>query len=93
MDASFPVRVVADDRQGPQGRAESGELKRALERAILELPLEYRMPLVLREVEGLSTAEAAAIMELGQAAFKSRLHRARLVVREAVEGFMEEDRP
>ena len=69
-------------------RAEAGDLQRALERAILDLPVKYRMPLVLRDVEGLSTAEAADIMDLGEAAFKSRLHRARLAVREAVEPFM-----
>ena len=86
-----PAVEVADQRPGPHGRAESGELQRALERAILGLPVEYRMPLVLRDVEGLSTAEAAAIMELGEAAFKSRLHRARLAVRAAVEPFMGED--
>ena len=49
------------------------------------------MPLILRDIEGLSTAEAAAIMELGEAAFKSRLHRARLAVREAVQGYLPED--
>ena len=49
------------------------------------------MPLVLRDVEGLSTAQAAAAMDLGEAAFKSRLHRARLAVREAVEHYVAEE--
>ena len=79
---------IPDERQAPQARAESHELRRALEAAILALPLEYRMPLVLRDVEGLSTAQAADVMELGEAAFKSRLHRARLAVREAVDHFV-----
>lgn len=83
-----PAMEVADERAGQEGRAEAGDLRRALERAILDLPVDYRMPLVLRDVEGLSTAEAAAIMQLGEAAFKSRLHRARLAVREAVEPFV-----
>ena len=83
-----PAIEVADDRPGPDARAEAGDLQRALERAILDLPVKYRMPLVLRDVEGLSTAEAADIMDLAEAAFKSRLHRARLAVREAVEPFM-----
>ena len=43
---------------------------------------------MLRDVEGLSTAQAADVMELGEAAFKSRLHRARLAVREAVDHFV-----
>ena len=38
-------------------------------------------PLVLRDIEGRSTSEAAEIMELGEAAFKSRLHRGRMALR------------
>jgi len=82
------VSEVPDERQAPQARAEGHELRRALEAAILALPLDYRLPLVLRDVEGLSTAQAAAVTELGEAAFKSRLHRARLAVRAAVEDFV-----
>jgi len=51
------------------------------------LPPDYRAPLVLRDVEGLSTSEAAEILELGEAAFKSRLHRARLAVRRALDEY------
>jgi len=39
---------------------------------------------VLRDVEGLSTQEAAEVAGIGQAAFKSRLHQARLRVRAAI---------
>jgi len=73
---------------GPALVAQHRDLKAALERAIAELGPELREALVLRDVEGLSTAEAAAIMELGEAAFKSRLHRARLAVRTAVAGYL-----
>jgi RNA polymerase sigma-70 factor (ECF subfamily) len=76
---------AAEERQGPHARAEAHDLRRALEAAIMELPMEYRMPLVLRDVHGLSTSEAARAMDLGEPAFKSRLHRARLTVRAAVE--------
>jgi RNA polymerase sigma-70 factor (ECF subfamily) len=82
---------VPDERQAPAARAEAHELRRALQAAILALPLDYRLPLVLRDVEGLSTAQAAAVMELGEAAFKSRLHRARLTVREAVDDFVTQE--
>jgi RNA polymerase sigma-70 factor (ECF subfamily) len=82
---------VPDERAGPHARAQTHELRGALERAILALPLDYRMPLVLRDVEGLSTAQAAAVMELGEAAFKSRLHRARMAVREAVEDYVAQE--
>jgi RNA polymerase sigma-70 factor, ECF subfamily len=79
---------IPDERQAPHTQVRTHELRRALERAILALPLDHRMPLVLRDVEGLSTAQAAAVMELGEAAFKSRLHRARMAVREAVEDYV-----
>ncbi len=46
---------------------------------------------MLRDIEGLSTAEAAAIMDIGEAAFKSRLHRARLAVRDAVRDHLPQD--
>ena len=56
----------------------------ALSRALAELPPELRTAIVLRDVEGLSTQEAAAIAGVGQAAFKSRLHQARLRVRASI---------
>lgn len=85
---------IADERDAPHVRAEARDLLQDLQAAILALPLEYRMPLVLRDVEGLSTAEAAAVMDLGEAAFKSRLHRARMAVRAAVDDLVspEEER-
>ena len=74
-----------DVRAAPDERASEAELRGALERAVRALPLKYRAPLILRDIEGLSNAEAASVLELGEAAFKSRLHRARLAVRKAVE--------
>jgi RNA polymerase sigma factor (sigma-70 family) len=82
---------IPDERHSPHERAQAHELRGALERAILALPLDQRMPLVLRDVEGLSTEQAAAVMDLGEAAFKSRLHRARLAVREAVEHYVAQE--
>jgi RNA polymerase sigma-70 factor, ECF subfamily len=71
----------ADD---PLRQAEASELRVALGRAIAELPPPLRIAIVLRDVEGLSTQEAAEIAGIGQAAFKSRLHQARLRVRAAI---------
>jgi RNA polymerase sigma-70 factor (ECF subfamily) len=64
-----------------------------LERAVRDLPVDYRTPLILRDIEGLSTKEAAEVMELGEAAFKSRLHRARLAVRKAVDVYVQGQEP
>jgi RNA polymerase sigma-70 factor, ECF subfamily len=82
-----PIENAPDWSEAPEFRAEQGQLRRVLEDAVRALPLEYRAPLILRDVEGLSTQEAADVMELREAAFKSRLHRARLAVRRAVDQY------
>src|SRR5215831_11721071 len=68
----------------PALRAETRELRVALLRALRDLPPELRIAIVLRDIEGLSTQDAAEVAGLGQAAFKSRLHQARLRVRAAI---------
>ena len=68
----------------PARQAEASELRHALARALDELPPPLRTAIVLRDVEGLSTQDAAEIAGIGQAAFKSRLHQARLRVRAAI---------
>jgi len=68
----------------PAQQVEASELRQALARALAELPPPLRTAIVLRDVEGLSTQEAAQIAGVGQAAFKSRLHQARLRVRDAI---------
>jgi RNA polymerase sigma-70 factor, ECF subfamily len=86
-----PILEAPDWSEAPDTRAEQDELRGVLENSIRALPFEYRAPVILRDVEGLSTKEAAEVMELGEAAFKSRLHRARLVLRRALdEHFLEE---
>jgi RNA polymerase sigma-70 factor, ECF subfamily len=70
--------------------AEQRELRSAVEDAIRDLPAEYRLPITLRDIEGLTTKEASELMELSEAAFKSRLHRARMAIRAAVEPLLEE---
>ena len=82
-----PIEEAPDWSEAPEFRAEQSDLRRVLEDAVRALPPDYRGPLILRDVEGLSTQEAAEVMELGEAAFKSRLHRARLAVRRAVDEY------
>ncbi len=85
-----PIPEAPDWSQAPETRLAQTDLRALLEDAIRALPIEYRAPIILRDVEGLSTLQAAEVMDLGEAAFKSRLHRARLAVRRALdEYFME----
>ena len=76
-----PVDELPDRRPGPTEQAEREELRAALRRALGELPVDLRAPVVLRDIEGLSTREAAAVLDLGEPAFKSRLHRGRIALR------------
>ncbi len=78
------VQLPAPANQEPADQAEHHELHATLDRVIAELEPMYRVALVLRDIEGLSTREAAEIVGMGEAAFKSRLHQARLRVRAAI---------
>lgn len=63
------------------------ELRDQLERAISRLPEEYRMIFVLRDVDGLSNQEVGEILGVSVPAVKSRLHRARLMLRKRLNKF------
>jgi RNA polymerase sigma-70 factor (ECF subfamily) len=76
-----PIDDLADPSLGPAARAEDDELRATLGQALGELPPALRAPVVLRDVEGLSTRDAASVLDLGEAAFKSRLHRGRMALR------------
>ncbi len=65
----------------PERQAYASELKRLVEESVDALPDSYRAVFMLREIEGLSTAETAAGLELGEEAVKTRLHRARALMR------------
>ena len=80
-----PVDAAPDWSQSPERRAEDADLRAVLERAVRALPIAYRAPLILRDIEGLTTEEAAAVLDIREAALKSRLHRARLAVRRAID--------
>jgi len=65
----------------PERQAYASELKRLVEESVDALPDSYRTVFMLREIEGLSTTETAEGLELGEEAVKTRLHRAKAIVR------------
>lgn len=65
------------------------ELRQVLDNAILQLPIEQRIVFVLRDVEGRSAEEAAAILKLSTPAVKSRLRRARVFLRAQLQEYIE----
>lgn len=68
----------------PERHAYAEELRRVLEAAVEALPESYRTVFMLRDIEGLSTAETGEGLGLGDEAVKTRLHRARAMIRRAV---------
>ena len=63
------------------------ELRKRLVAALKELPEIYRAPVLLRDVQGLSTGEASAVLKLKPQTLKSRLHRGRLFLRDRLAEF------
>lgn len=76
---------IADWSQLPETQAMNGELRSVLHEAIHELPELYRSTLLLRDLEGLTTEETAEILGVGTDAVKTRLHRARLMMRKKLD--------
>lgn len=68
----------------PEQQAANTELSGLLEQAILELPDSYRVVLMLRDVEQLSTSETAFALDLSEENVKTRLHRSRTMVRKTL---------
>jgi len=77
---TFEMKQVSRDPD-PEGLAASEEVRSILESVIEDLPDTYRTVFVLREIEELSTAETAESLEVTEETVKTRLHRARAVLR------------
>lgn len=82
VQADMKSTLASNDN--PEESAAKKELQSALESAILSLPPKYRTVIMVRDVEELSTAEAASALELSEEAVKVRLHRARALVKRAL---------
>jgi RNA polymerase sigma-70 factor, ECF subfamily len=63
------------------------QLRRRVFRAILALPAIYRAPVMLRDIQGMSTEEASALLRVKDQTLKSRLHRGRLILRKQLADF------
>lgn len=72
------------EERNPERQALNAELRRKLEEAMDRLPEQYRTVVVLRDVEQMSTAEAAATLGITALAVKIRLHRARAALRRSL---------
>ena len=77
-----------DEKPLPDADLVDNEQSRTIARAIGTLPEKYRAPIILRDVEGRSYEEVASILELGLGTTKSRISRARKLLREKLQKFL-----
>jgi RNA polymerase sigma-70 factor (ECF subfamily) len=87
LDQPRTPRQAADWSQIPDELMLRTQLRHAVAEAIRELPEIYRAPVMLRDIEGLSTEEASSRLKLKDQTLKSRLHRGRLMLRERLRVF------
>jgi RNA polymerase sigma-70 factor (ECF subfamily) len=80
-------RQTADWSRMPDEELLRAQLREAVAQAIRELPEIYRAPVVLRDIQGLSTEEASSRLKLKDQTLKSRLHRGRLMLRDRLRSF------
>jgi RNA polymerase sigma-70 factor (ECF subfamily) len=78
---------VADWSGMADERVLRAQLRRRVIRAVLALPAIYRAPVVLRDLQGMSTEEASAVLHVKDQTLKSRLHRGRLILRRQLADF------
>jgi RNA polymerase sigma-70 factor (ECF subfamily) len=78
---------VAASTPDPATAAERAELDAALHSAIAELPDERRLVVILRDIEGLSYEQIAEALALDPGTVRSRLHRARMQLKDKLERF------
>ena len=82
-----PRHEPADWSELADERLFKSQLRQRLHRAILALPAIYRAPVMLRDIQGLSTEEASAVLRVKDQTLKSRLHRGRLILRKQLADF------
>ena len=80
-------REAADWTDLADERILRAELRSRVFRAILALPAIYRAPVMLRDIQGMSTEEASAFLRVKDQTLKSRLHRGRLILRKQLADF------
>src|SRR5262245_36850081 len=80
-------REAADWSHMPDEELLRAQLRVAFDEAVADLPEIYRAPVVLRDIEGLTTEEASSRLKLKDQTLKSRLHRGRLLLRERLQAF------
>lgn len=81
--------AAANSTYQPEVALQRKELNKTIQTAIEELPEQYRYPLILRDIQGLSYDEISDILELRSGTTKSRINRARIMLKDKLKPYME----
>jgi RNA polymerase sigma-70 factor (ECF subfamily) len=82
-----PALEPADWSEMADEQLFKAQLRKRMLSAILALPVIYRAPVMLRDIQGMSTEEASAVLHVKDQTLKSRLHRGRLILRKQLADF------
>lgn len=82
-------RWLADPAMSPEEEVEADDLEHAIQHCLDELPVEFRAVIVLADIQGMDYKEVSASVRVPLGTIKSRLARARLRLRECLQGFWE----
>jgi len=82
-------RWLADSNMTPDQQAEADEVEHAIQHCLDNLPLDFKTVMVMTDIQGLDYAEVASAVRVPLGTIKSRLARARLRMRECLQGFAE----
>ena len=88
QDGGHRKLEIADWSALPDDQVLRSELRDEIRRAIQELPEIYRAVILLRDIEELSTDDVAQVLDITQETVKTRLHRARLAVRQKLDAYL-----
>ena len=82
-------RWLADPDMSPEQKAEADEVEHAIQHCLNNLPLEFKTVVVMADIQGMDYSEVAIAVRVPLGTIKSRLARARLRLRECLQGFSE----
>ena len=87
-ETAFDDAIVYDWRNDPEDAAVNSELREVLESGLDQISPDLRAAVVLRDIQGLSGEDAAEALRITVASLKSRLHRARVLLRSHMDGYV-----
>ena len=88
VETGYNDEIISDWGNDPEQEAVSGELRDVVETGLQSISPDLRAAIVLRDVQGVSTEEGAEALGLSVSAFKSRLHRGRLLLRQHIDTYL-----